>query len=184
MTGSVRLTDMADQRRTSGASQRSDRANPDRTSRIRRPARPASAAERGRSRLGDATRPIVRERRLARSRRGTVLFFLLGVGTVGVLAATVFVLPFRTYVAQDDQIDDRSDQLAEINAVVDDLRSEVARLRTDEGIREAARAELGFVQAGEQRQTVLPANGVPTDLPEGWPYDLVENIVDLRRTTP
>lgn len=151
---------------------------------VARPATPPRASDRGRSRLGDITRPVVRDRRLATRRRSTVLFAIAALGISGALALALFGLPVRTYFDQDTQIQQREDQLAEITAVVDDLRSEVARLQTDDGIREAARAELGMVEDGEQRQTVVDPAAVPTDLPEGWPYDLVENIVDLRRTTP
>ena len=154
------------------------------TTRVARPSTPPSASDRGRSRLGDITRPVVRDRRLATRRRSTVLLAIAALGISGALAAALFGLPVRTYFDQDTQIAQREDQLAEITAVVDDLRSEVARLQTDDGVREAARSELGFVEAGEQRETVLEPTGVPTDLPEGWPYDLVENIVDLRKNPP
>ena len=155
---------------------------PTRSSTVSRPPRPAS--DRGRSRLGDTTRPIVRERRLAQTRRALVVLAVVGIAIVGALAAALFLLPLRTYLDQNEQIAERESQLAQISAVVEDLRSEVERLRTTDGIQEAARAELGFVEEGEQRQSVLEPNGVPTDLPEGWPYDLVENIVDLRRNPP
>ena len=154
------------------------------TTKVARPAVPPRASDRGRSRLGDITRPVVRDRRLATRRRSTVLFAVAALGISGALALALFGLPVRTYFDQDTQIEQRADQLAEITAVVDDLRSEVARLQTEDGVREAARAELGFVEAGERRQTVLDPVAVPTDLPEGWPYDLVENIVDLRRNPP
>lgn len=156
----------------------------DRRAQVPRPDSPPRAAERGRSRLGDVTRPVVRERRIATRRRSAILLAVAAVGIAGALAAALFLLPVRTYVAQDAQISEREDQLRQISAVVEDLRSEVERLGTDEGIREAARAELGFVEEGEERETVLDPTGVPTDLPEGWPYDLVEDIVDLRRNPP
>ena len=159
-------------------------ANPTGTTKVARPVTPPRASDRGRSRLGDITRPVVRDRRLTTRRRSTILLALAALGISGALAAALFVLPVRTYFDQDTQIEQREGQLAEITAVVSDLRSEVARLQTDDGIREAARAELGMVEAGEERETVLEPTGVPTDLPEGWPYDLVENIVDLRRATP
>ena len=151
---------------------------------VARPSTPPRASDRGRSRLGDITRPVVRDRRLAKRRRSTVLFAIAALAISGALAAALFGLPVRTYFDQDTQLEQRDDQLAAITAVVDDLRSEVARLQTDDGVREAARAELGFVEAGERRDTVLEPTNVPTDLPEGWPYDLVENIVDLRRNPP
>jgi cell division protein FtsB len=154
------------------------------STKVARPATPPRASDRGRSRLGDITRPVVRDRRLATRRRSTVLFAIAALGISGALALALFGLPVRTYFDQDTQIEQREDQLAEITAVVEDLRSEVARLETDDGVREAARAELGMVEVGERRESILDPTGVPTDLPEGWPYDLVENIVDLRRSTP
>lgn len=157
---------------------------PSGTTKVARPATPPRASDRGRSRLGDITRPVVRDRRLAQRRRSTVLLAIAALGISGALAAALFLLPVRTYVDQDTQLQEREAQLAEISAVVADLRSEVERLQTDDGVREAARAELGFVEAGEQRETILDPTGVPTDLPEGWPYDLVENIVELRRNPP
>lgn len=154
------------------------------TTKVARPATPPTAAERGRSRLGDVTRPVVRDRRLTTRRRSTVLLAIVALGVSGALAAALFLLPVNTYVDQDTQIERREEQLTEINAVVADLRSEVERLQTDDGVREAARAELGFVEADERRETVLDPTVVPTDLPEGWPYDLVEDIVDLRKNPP
>ena len=57
----------------------------------------------------------------------------------GALAAAIFVLPVKTMFDQDDQIAERTDQLSQLQAVNNDLRSEVARLKTDDGIKEAAR---------------------------------------------
>jgi cell division protein FtsB len=154
------------------------------STKVARPATPPRASERGRSRLGDITRPVVRDRRLAKRRRSTVLFALAALAISGALAAALFGLPVRTYFEQDTQLAQRDEQLAAITAVVDDLRSEVDRLGTDDGVREAARAELGFVEAGEQRDTILEPVGVPTDLPAGWPYDLVTSVVELRTNPP
>lgn len=154
------------------------------TTKVARPEAAPRAAERGRSRLGDVTRPVVRDRRLAKRRRSTVLFALAALAISGALAAALFGLPVRTYFDQDTQLTQRDEQLAAISAVVEDLRSEVARLQTDDGVREAARSELGFVAAGEQRDTVLDPTGVPIVLPTGWPYDLVTGIVELRTNPP
>jgi hypothetical protein len=97
------------------------------------------------------------------------------------LAAALFLLPVKTMLDQDERIAERTDQLAQLQAVNDDLRREVARLHTDDGIKEAAREQLGFVEEGEVRQSILAFPPVPTDLPDGWPYSLVEGIVNLRR---
>ncbi|NNE11787.1 MAG: septum formation initiator family protein [Ilumatobacter sp.] len=154
------------------------------TSTIERPESRRRAADRGRSRLGDVTRPIAIDRRLTKQRRSTVLLALVALGIVGALAAALFVLPVQTYFDQDDRLEQRSEQLAQLESVNADLRTEVGRLRTDDGIREAAREELGMVESGEQRQSILALPDVPTDLPDGWPYSLVSGIAELRRNPP
>ncbi len=151
------------------------------TSTIARPDSRRRASDRGRSRLGDITRPIHIDRRITKQRRSTALLALIAVAIAGALAAALFVLPVQTYLGQDERLEQRSDQLAQLEQVNDDLRTEVERLRTDDGVREAARVELGMVEAGERRQSVLALPDVPTDLPDGWPYSLVSGIADVRR---
>ena len=99
-------------------------------------------------------------------------------------AAALFGIPVRTYLGQDETMAERNDQLAKLQAVNADLEAEVTRLRTDDGIREAAREELGYVEEGEQRASIVDTNVVPTELPIGWPYDLVSSIVALKTVTP
>ena len=152
------------------------------TSTIDRPAVPQRASDRGRSRLGDLSRPIPVDRRIARHRRSNIALALVAVGIAGALAAALFLLPVQTLFDQDAQIVERTDQLAQLRTVNDDLRSEVARLRTPEGVTEAAREQLGYVQEGEVRKSILGLPPVPTDLPDGWPYNLVEGIAAVRRT--
>ena len=150
------------------------------TSTLDRPATPPSAADRGRSRLGDLSRPIQVDRRISRTRRTNVLLATAAVAIAAALAAAIFVLPVKTLFNQDEQIAERTDQLTQMQVVNEDLRSEVARLRTDDGVREAAREQLGFVEEGEIRQSILDFPPVPTDLPDGWPYSLFEGIVTVR----
>jgi cell division protein FtsB len=154
------------------------------TSTIERPTVPPSAADRGRSRLADLSRPIPIDRRIARRRRSNVLLAFVALGIAGALGAALFVLPMQTLFDQDERIGERTDQLTKLRAVNDDLRSEVARLHTDAGVREAARQQLGFVDEGEVRKSILELPAVPTDLPDGWPYGLVEGIATVRRNVP
>ena len=105
---------------------------------------------------------------------------LVALAIAGALAAALFVLPVQTWFNQDAKIErnrERADPAETVNA---DLRSEVERLHTDDGIREAARDQLGFIEQGETRQSILDLPAVPTDLPDGWPYNLVEGIVQPR----
>jgi cell division protein FtsB len=153
---------------------------PDQQTTISKP--PRAAADAGRSRLGDATRPVVRERRLFTGpRSSTILLAFVAIAIAGALAYALFGIPFRTLFAQEARIEERTLQVSELETVVADLRSEVARLKTEDGIRDAAREELGYVEAGEMRETVLEAPNVPTDLPDGWPYSMVNDITALRR---
>ena len=154
------------------------------TSTIARPDVRRRASDVGRSRLGDITRPIRIDRRITKQRRSTALLMLVAIAIAGALAAALFVLPVQTYFGQDARLEQRRDQLAQLEQVNDDLRSEVDRLRTDDGVREAARVELGMVEAGERRQSILALPDVPTDLPDGWPYSLVSGIAELRRNPP
>ena len=93
-------------------------------------------------------------------------------------------LPVKTMFDQDDQIAERTDQLSQLQSVNNDLRSEVARLKTDDGIKEAAREQLGYVEPGEIRQSILDFPAVPTVLPAGWPYSLYSGIVAVRTNPP
>lgn len=113
-----------------------------------------------------------------------MLLAVVAIGIAGALAAALFVLPVQTYLGQNDRIEQRADQLAQLEQVNDDLRAEVERLRTPIGIREAAREELAMVQEGERRQSILDLPEVPTDLPDGWPYSVVSGIADVRRLPP
>jgi cell division protein FtsB len=130
--------------------------------------------------LGDLTRPIGVDRRIARRRRSNLLLGLVALVIAGAIAAALFVLPVQTYFGQNEVLAKRQEQLDQLEAVNFDLQREVDRLATDDGIREAAREEIGYVEAGELRQSVLEFPDLPTDLPDGWPYDLVTAMIAVR----
>ena len=109
-----------------------------------------------------------------------MLLGLVALVIAGAIAAALFLLPVQTYFGQNDVLARRQEQLDQLDAVNADLQREVDRLATDDGIREAAREEIGYVEAGEVRQSVLEFPDLPTDLPDGWPYDLVTAIIAVR----
>lgn len=154
------------------------------SARVAKPQRRPRASDDGRSRLGDLTRPIAVDRRITRRRRSTALFGLIALAIAGAIAAALFVLPVQTYFAQDESLETRQGQLDQLLAVNSELEAEVNRLRTEAGIREAAREEIGFAESGEQRLSLLPIPDLPTDLPSGWPYDLVTDVIALRAAPP
>lgn len=99
---------------------------------------------------------------------------------IGAFANSFLVLPVRSWFGQQNELDERRRELETLRAATDELQTEVDRLRTPEGLEDAAREELGFVIAGEERLTVIGESEAPIDLPTGWPYELVERIVATR----
>jgi cell division protein FtsB len=153
------------------------------TTSIPRPAG-VKAADAGRSRLGDFTRPIPIDKRISRRPRLALFTGLFALGIVGAIAFAVFVLPIGTWRDQDVDIDQRQAQLDELRRVNAELEVETRRLQTADGIREAAREDYGFVEVGEERTTIRPLPPLPTDLPDGWPYNVVTQIIDVRTAGP
>jgi hypothetical protein len=100
--------------------------------------------------------------------------------TVAAIAAAVFILPVGTWLDQGSDLEQREAELAELQRVNGQLAGEVERLKTDDGIIEAAREEVGFVESGDQRSSFLPLPPLPRDLPDGWPYNVVTAIFDAR----
>jgi len=150
-----------------------------RTTTVIRKARRA-ASDVGRSRLGDLTRPIAREQRIAKNRRPALLLGAVGVIVAVAIGAALFVLPVKTWLGQNAKIDALHRQVEATESVNGDLQQEVDELQTDEGIRAAAREQLGYQQANERRETIVGMPDVPTDLPDGWPYGPIEQIISLR----
>ncbi len=164
---------------------RSDQTVPvsrSKTTAIKRPATPSSDA--GRSRLGDFTRPIPIDKRVSRRPKVALLAGVLALLVIATIAAAVFILPIGTWRDQDVDLERRQAQLDELRKVNSELAAEVARLETPEGIREAAKEEIGYVEQGERRFSVRPLPPLPSDLPAGWPYNVVTEILDARRAGP
>jgi cell division protein FtsB len=155
-----------------------------RTTSISRPKVPPKASDEGRSRLGDFTRPIPVEKRIFRRPKLALFSGVFVLLVIGIIAAAVFILPLGTWFDQDDQLTQRQAELDELQRVNGQLSGEVERLRTDDGVREAAREEIGFVEEGDQRSTILPLPPVPRDLPGGWPYNVVTQIFEARTAGP
>lgn len=153
------------------------------TTSIKRPGKlPASKA--GSSRLGDVTRSIPNDKRVSGRPQVALFAGLATLAVIATMAAAVFVLPVGTWREQDVDLVQRQQQLDALVNVNGELKAEVDRLQTDDGVREAAREEIGYVQTGEERRTILPTPPLPTDLPDGWPYNIVTQIFDARTAGP
>ena len=132
------------------------------------------------SRFADFTRPIPVEKQLV---RGGGKRRIIGIGAAVITAAFVaalFVLPVQAWLRQQNDLDHKDDQLAALQDANALLANEVQQLQTPEGIEQAAREEIGYVQRGEIRYTMLPPPEAPLTLPSGWPYDTIAKIVAVR----
>jgi len=133
-----------------------------------------------RVRRGDLTRPTPRQERLLPKRLGYAVLTLAALLVVGSFANSFLVLPVKSWFGQRSEYDDRATELDALREATDRLQAEVDRLNTPQGVEDAARQELGFVMVGEDRRSVVADAQAPIDLPYGWPYDLVEQIVQVR----
>jgi hypothetical protein len=86
----------------------------------------------------------------------------------------------RTWFEQSDRISALEYELGELQAVNDDLETEVGRLQSEAGIREAAREELGQIEPGDRRQAMPALPALPRNFPVGWPYSQVSDIMRVR----
>jgi cell division protein FtsB len=154
-----------------------------RTSSIPRPygAAPRRAATTTTTRRrSDLTRAIPREDQLVRRRPSRWILGIVAVLITIALGAAVFVLPVRAWMNQRDDLTRYEDQLAVLDDANAQLSAEVERLQTPEGVAEAARQELGYVEPGESRLVLTEIPPAPGLLPGGWTYGLVSAIVAAR----
>jgi cell division protein FtsB len=158
-----------------------------RTTCIQRP-RDATRAELSRdpdsSRFAEFTRPIAKDKRLVKGRGKRLIFALVALVIAAALAASLFVLPVKSWFQQRDDLARKQNQLAVLSNANAQLAADVSRLQTPDGIKEAARQEVGFVGIGEQRISVLSTPNAPITLPTGWPYDAITQIIAVRSAPP
>ena len=130
--------------------------------------------------VSDLTRPTPRSERIVPKFLGRVALLLGFLVVVFSFGNSFLVLPLTSWFGQRTEIDSRQTELDTIKKATDELQTEVDRLKTPEGVQDAAREELGFVVAGEARQQIVGEATAPIDLPTGWPYDLVTQIISVK----
>ena len=134
------------------------------------------------SRFAEFTRPIAKDKRLVKGRGKRIVFSLIAVVIAAALIASLFVLPVKSWLQQRDDLTRKQNELAVLNNANAQLAADVTRLQTPDGIKEAARQEVGYVGIGEQRISVLTTPNAPLALPTGWPYDAIAEIIAVRNT--
>jgi cell division protein FtsB len=157
------------------------------TTAIRRPGdigRVAVDQRRDSSRFADFTRPVPHERRLVKGRGKRLFFAFVATVIAAALAASLFVLPIKAWQQQRDDLARKQQTLAVLNDAKAQLAADVSRLQTPDGIKEAARQEVGYIAPGEKRISVGPTPNAPIALPTGWPYDAISQIIAVRSASP
>lgn len=143
----------------------------------------SSVSTPGDTRFSDFTRPIPVDRQLVRGRkRGLIWVGGLVIGAA--LMAAFFVFPIQAWMRQQDDIERRQQKLDVLVDANAQLSSEINRLRTPEGIKEAARTEIGYVESGEIRVAIQDQPNAPLTLPGGFPYDAIAQTIVVRASTP
>ena len=130
--------------------------------------------------LKDFTTPIPIGKEIVRGGHGRLIAGIFAALIAMAIGAALFVLPVKSWMKQRDTLATRTAELETLDAANAQLQGQVDRLKTPDGVREAAREEIDYVPDGEQRVTVLPVGPASTVLPDGWPYNLVTSIIALR----
>ncbi len=154
-----------------------------RTTSIQRPhdvTRAHPDRDRDASRFAEFTRAIAKDKQLVKGRGKRVVFALVATVIAAALIASLFVLPVKSWLQQRDDLARKQNELAVLSNANAQLAADVNRLQTPDGIKEAARQEVGYIGVGEQRISVLPTPNAPLTLPTGWPYDAIAQIVAVR----
>jgi cell division protein FtsB len=95
-----------------------------------------------------------------------------------VAALFLFVFPTRTYLAQRQSLAGAEERLDVLQRENELLEQRISTLRTDAEIERLAREQYNLVLPGETAFAVLPAPAPPVDLPDGWPFDQLEPVVN------
>ena len=116
------------------------------------------------------------------SRRSRLLRLALAFFAFVVLG--VMVMPGRLWFGQRDAIAQAEAQLTELKADNGELARRVKLLGSDELIEREAHDGFGWVYPGDELYTITPPPPLSVELPDVWPFDLVEqSLVDAAADT-
>ena len=113
-----------------------------------------------------------------RRRRRRIWALLAVVTVLAFLFLAVF--PTRTYLEQRSATRRAEEQRRVLEEENKLLQERVALLGTDAEIERLAREEYNLVRPGEEAYAVLPPPPPPLDLPDGWPFDRLEDALRTR----
>ena len=103
-------------------------------------------------------------------RHGPLIAVLLIVALAVTLAG---IFPFRQIPAQDRQVENSRDKLAELQQEKETLERQIENLTTDVGVEELAREQLGMVEPGEIGVTIEspPGSELPAPVDPAASFD-------------
>ena len=104
----------------------------------------------------------------------------LGVIAIVAMMLALFVLPVRTWVNQRQLLSARQIEYAAYENTIEALQDQVSYLKTDAGLQEAIRTQLGYLHPNEKRIPMMDLPAMSTALPEQWPYTVISNILLVR----
>ena len=104
----------------------------------------------------------------------------LGVIAIVAMMLALFVLPVRTWVNQRQLLSARQIEYAAYEDTIEALQDQVSYLKTDAGLQEAIRTQLGYLHPNEKRIPMMDLPAMSTALPEQWPYTVISNILLVR----
>lgn len=96
------------------------------------------------------------------------------------LILMLFVFPIRTWLSQRELLAERRAEYAAYEDIVENLQDQITYLRTEQGLRDAIRTQLGFLDTDERRVPLMEAPDLSAAFPERWPYTIVSSMMLVR----
>jgi hypothetical protein len=120
------------------------------------------------------------EIRLVRSRKLRLASTPLAIAVIVALVVAMSVFPVRTYINQRNLLAQKEVEFAQYEDVIENLQDQVTYLKTEAGLQDAIRTQLGYLHFNERRLPMMDMPALSTALPERWPYTIVSTMLLVR----
>ena len=120
------------------------------------------------------------EIRLVRSRKLRLASTPLAIAVIVALVVAMSVFPVRSYINQRNLIAQKEIEFAQYEDVIENLQDQVTYLKTEAGLQDAIRPQLGYLRFNERRLPMMDMPALSTALPERWPYTIVSTMLLVR----
>jgi hypothetical protein len=120
------------------------------------------------------------EIRLVRSRKLRLASTPLAIAVFVALVVAMSVFPVRTYINQRNLLAQKEIEFAQYEDVIENLQDQVTYLKTEAGLQDAIRTQLGYLHFNERRLPMMDMPALSTALPERWPYTIVSTMLLVR----